>query len=860
MNKNSVRPHRFAAIRNRILQSTVLGALLSASVSIGVGVPVVSAANLVVGTSTHARAYQHSAADKVAYLHDGSLLVGFFDGSKVVIQQITNPGISPAAPAPVETITGGSEVTLYTLPNSPTAGQTEIWIAVGNELYGQTKREQIQYVTYNGSAFTLGTVYAVPGALTNGRQDPTVTWTGKWLIVAWWDDTKGGNTDSVFVNWTTDKTGATGWLSKSGTTASFLNSRNGTTAAATIVTAPTITYNPLTGGAPVNGVYVFGSGTVNSEVDTVTAVSAGPAPYTLTLATPLVNPHAVGEIDTVQSWTITYTAVTGGAPLVGDWYQFGDGSNAEYRQLTAVVGSNISFAGLVNAHSTGETDTQEAAIQLTVAGSTISQVSIRHSAKLGATVAVYGARSHMYTRSLLDTKANPSLANWSAESQVDPAFDDSESGFGGPQIAIDETTGNIHVFRAVTTAGGPGYQGVTYWLGKPDATPMVTGTVTWNPRLTIDSTATLTDPPDIAGAVDSTGKVYVFWATKAVAGTINYVTLDSPYTAASAPVTVPTVGANPRFPHVPAQAPLTRGIVPLVYQSGSGTSFTINFTAVSNFVGYSSLGGGLIGGPDASASSASKTDVFVTGTDLQLWHKSWNGSVWDANWEPLGGVLTSDPGAVAAGPTNINVFVRGSDNQLWEKDWNGSAWSGWQPLGGKLTAGPDPDQWGNGAHVDVYVRGTDYQMWHKWSDNGTWYNWEPLGGVLTSDPGAVSWGTQRADVFVRGTDNQLYHKWWDGIAWRNWEALGGGLTSGPDVASCTAATGSANGHLDVFVIGTDGQLWRKGFNGSSWGQWEPLGGMWTGGVGAACNPANGAVDVYLHGSDNALWTVSVPAS
>ena len=856
-------------------------------------VTVTQAAGSTLATSSSAQAYQRSAQDKVAYLHDGSLLVGYFDGSKGVITQVKNPSTAPATQQ-VQTISA-EEVTLYTQPSS---NSTDIWIQAGAELVGSAPLEQVRHGVYNGTTFTWDAVTTIPGTTAPGRQDPSVTWTGKWLIASWWDDTLGSNSDQLYVNWTSDKSGTTGWLST--------------------------------------------------------------------------------------------------------------------------------------------------AILLTTTGPNIVQVSIRHSAKLGATIAVYGGHCRMWFRTLLDSKTDPSLGNWSTESMVDPTDDDCEFGFGGPQIAIDESTGKIHVFRAVTNSQGTARPGITYWLGTPDAVPMSTGAVTWNSRLVIDNSGTTTDPPDIAGAVDSAGKVYVFWTTSVSSGAIKYVTLVSPFTSASSATTLATTGTQPRYPHVPAQAPLSGGIVPLVYQSGTSSPFnlvldtsltaasgdttppsiptglravaistsqvnlswnastdnvgvtgytvyrngttlatvngstltyadtavagnttytyavdafdaagnrsaqsiaavittpgglaaptgvgatagdrsaTVTWTApasdggsaiasytvtgnpggsqtltcpcatlqaivggLSNGTAYTftvhatngvgrgpestasnsvtpamqssplDLGGALIGGPDASATSASKTDVFVRGTDNQLWHKSWNGTAW-GNWEPLGGVLTADPGAVAAGAASIDVFVRGSDKQLWENTWNGSAWTGWQPLAGILTSGPDADSWTTtGTHVDVFVRGTDNGLWHKWSDSGIWSVWEPLGGSLTSDPGAVSWGPNRADVFVRGTDNQLWHKWWDGIAWRPWEALGGGLASGPDAASC------ASGHLDVFVIGTDGQLWRKGYNGTSWGQWQSLGGTWVADPGAVCHPGGGTIDVYTHGANNALWTVSVPAS
>jgi hypothetical protein len=41
----------------------------------------------------------------------------------------------------------------------------------------------------------------------------------------------------------------------------------------------------------------------------------------------------------------------------------------------------------------------------------------------------------------------------------------------------------------------------------------------------------------------------------------------------------------------------------------------------------------------------------------------------------------------------------------------------------------------------------------------------------------TSWGPDRLDVFVVGTDGGMYHKWWDGTAWgpsiTGYEALGG---------------------------------------------------------------------------------------
>jgi glucose/arabinose dehydrogenase len=168
-------------------------------------------------------------------------------------------------------------------------------------------------------------------------------------------------------------------------------------------------------------------------------------------------------------------------------------------------------------------------------------------------------------------------------------------------------------------------------------------------------------------------------------------------------------------------------------------------------------GGKMRDGPAVTSWSAGRLDVFVRGTDNQLWHKWWaNG--W-SRWEPLGGVLASGPAAVAWSVGRLDVVVRGTDNQLWHKRYQG-AWSGWEPLGGRTNDAPAVASWSAGR-LDVFVRGTDNKLWHRWWTN-RWSRWEPLGGVLASGPAAVAWSVGRLDVVVRGNDDQLWHKWYDG--------------------------------------------------------------------------------------------------
>jgi hypothetical protein len=91
--------------------------------------------------------------------------------------------------------------------------------------------------------------------------------------------------------------------------------------------------------------------------------------------------------------------------------------------------------------------------------------------------------------------------------------------------------------------------------------------------------------------------------------------------------------------------------------------------------------------------------------------------------------------------------------------------------------------------------------------------------MLPSCPAAVSWTARRLDVFGVGSDGELRHNWWQGGPWSGWGSLGGGLASAP------AAVSWAAGRLDVFAVGTDSALWHNWWHGGpGWGGWQTLGG------------------------------------
>ena len=252
--------------------------------------------------------------------------------------------------------------------------------------------------------------------------------------------------------------------------------------------------------------------------------------------------------------------------------------------------------------------------------------------------------------------------------------------------------------------------------------------------------------------------------------------------------------------------------------------------------------------PGVATRKPTHRDIFVRGTDNQLWQKWWDISGGWRDWFSLGGEITSAPSVISANPDHLDVYTRGTDNQLWQKWWSGSNWSDWTPLGGELASAPGvvartPD------HRDVFVRGTDNQLWQKWWDAlGGWRDWSALGGEITSAPSVISVSPTQLDVYTRGTDNQLWQKWWNGTQWSDWTPLGGQLASAPAVIARTP------NHRDVFVRGLDRCLWQKWWaSDAGWSDWFRVDDAPIGSAPSVTSAAPDHVDIYVRGEDGQLY-------
>jgi len=143
---------------------------------------------------------------------------------------------------------------------------------------------------------------------------------------------------------------------------------------------------------------------------------------------------------------------------------------------------------------------------------------------------------------------------------------------------------------------------------------------------------------------------------------------------------------------------------------------------------------------------------------------------------------------------------------------------------------------------------------HLWWTAGSESSWNSIGGVTTSSPAATTPNgvsdNLMIDVFVRGTDGAVWYRGYVGGAWSKWTSIGGQVAAGTGPAVCSWGAG----RLDVFVEGTNGALYHKwsSNSGATWSGWQNLGGKLTSSP-AVSPPATNQLSVFVRGTDGACW-------
>ena len=240
--------------------------------------------------------------------------------------------------------------------------------------------------------------------------------------------------------------------------------------------------------------------------------------------------------------------------------------------------------------------------------------------------------------------------------------------------------------------------------------------------------------------------------------------------------------------------------------------------------------------------STDKLDIFVTDRNGVILTAAWEPSFpdwWHGWWELNGG--RAAPGApihgVSRSADKLDVFVVGTDNQIYTAAWEPSFpdwWHGWWQLNGGVAA--------PGAHVtvvsrntdklDAFVVGTDGRVYTAaWEPSfpDWWHGWWPIGDIRVPQGAAVhavSRSADKLDIFVTDVNGVIMTAAWEPAftdGWHGWWELNGGRAApGAPVTAVSRSTDK----LDVFVVGTDGRIWTAAWEPSFpdwWHGWWPIG-------------------------------------
>jgi trypsin len=223
-----------------------------------------------------------------------------------------------------------------------------------------------------------------------------------------------------------------------------------------------------------------------------------------------------------------------------------------------------------------------------------------------------------------------------------------------------------------------------------------------------------------------------------------------------------------------------------------------------------------------------------------------------------------------------DLFVRGTDGQVWHYWSNGSQY-GWEPLGGYLTGTPEAVTWG-GNRIDVFVRGGDSSpatdsfssmaLWHLAWDASSGWAWDaaPMSSdssdtsaVVIGHPSAIALAPNRLAVFAVDANNAVDFQFWDGSSWSGWQSTSGYDGSTQQPLAFLGPIKAMSGAL--FAVGTDHALYtlQYGFasNATIFGKWFQNGwtnlGGYVQGSPSVVADAVSAYDVIVRGSNNYVY-------
>ena len=231
-------------------------------------------------------------------------------------------------------------------------------------------------------------------------------------------------------------------------------------------------------------------------------------------------------------------------------------------------------------------------------------------------------------------------------------------------------------------------------------------------------------------------------------------------------------------------------------------------------------------------------DLFVTGTDGAVWSTFHEGRHQDwLPWFPIHHEITMQPGATVTAlqpfEGHVDLFVTGTDGAVWSTYYEaGRDWLPWFPIHHEIKMQPgatvtalQPFE----GHVDLFVTGTDGAVWSTFHEgrHQDWLPWFPIHHEITMQPGATVTALQpfegHVDLFVTGTDGAVWSTYYEaGHDWLPWFPIHHEIKMQPG-ATVTVPTKDLS-LIFLTATGTDGTVWSTFFlsDEGRWSMWAPI--------------------------------------
>ncbi len=288
-----------------------------------------------------------------------------------------------------------------------------------------------------------------------------------------------------------------------------------------------------------------------------------------------------------------------------------------------------------------------------------------------------------------------------------------------------------------------------------------------------------------------------------------------------------------------------------VVEGNGGALYWSMFTGT--WSAWQSLSGTSNFPPALCSSSTSSVELVVTGTDGQLYHKTFSSGVWSSAWDSAGGAVTGQPScAVLSGVLYVVAKAPDTPGSLWtnSRPLPTGSWKGWTYLNGASPNTPVLVPTPAANRLDVVVRGDDNRIWHMEAPGGVFSGtWDTAAGGTLVAPAAVSDGTL-LHVVVEGQDGGV---WYNSLtlssnAWGSWTYLNGGTSSSPALAL------DSSGTLHIVVRGQNNGIYHdtKPSTGPPGTTWDSASGGLASNAPAVAFFGSSLVGL-VQGSDNGLY-------